>query len=223
MKIFRKGVRLLGDDEAVERAAKAILECKEDYTPSDLSPGQDRAIRAIRSCPVTFITGQAGTGKTHVAMLAAIEWKKRIVVSRPVVESGEKLGYLPGTMDEKLAPFIRPLEDAAAKTGGRFKPTLEVAPLAFMRGRTFDDSFVILDEGQNTTVEQMILAITRLGVNSKMVITGDEEQSDLRCVNGLTYMLDRLESMPSVGHVHLTSEDQHRNPVVQEILDACRI
>lgn len=195
--------------------------------------GQKRYIDAIRSHSVTFGIGPAGTGKTYLAMAAAVAALKRrdvgrIVLTRPVVEAGENLGFLPGTLTEKVDPYIRPLYDALFDMldpsrcselieGG----VVEIAPLAFMRGRTFNDSFVILDEAQNTTPEQMKMFLTRLGFNSKMVVTGDASQSDLaQGVSGLKSAQQVLEGLDDIAFCRLGGRDVVRCGLVARIVEA---
>ncbi|MSP63560.1 MAG: PhoH family protein [Myxococcales bacterium] len=195
---------------------------------------QKRYVDAIRQKDIVFGIGPAGTGKTYLAMAMAVralmdKQIKRIVLTRPAVEAGEKLGFLPGTMAEKVNPYLRPLYDAlndmmdfdrAALLID--KGTIEVAPLAFMRGRTLNDSFVILDEAQNTTGEQMKMFLTRLGFDSKAVITGDVTQVDLpgSTRSGLLEARDLLSSVPGIGFCSFTDIDVVRHPLVQEIIRA---
>jgi phosphate starvation-inducible PhoH-like protein len=191
-------------------------------------------IEAIRGYDIVFGIGPAGTGKTYLAMSMAIAALMkneviRIVLARPAVEAGEKLGFLPGDLYEKVNPYLRPLYDAlhdmmnfekASKLVQR--GVIEVAPLAFMRGRTLNDSFVILDEAQNTTSEQMKMFLTRLGFSSKAVITGDVTQIDLPegKVSGLVEAQRILEGIQGIGIVYFTKKDVIRHPLVQEIIQA---
>ena len=194
--------------------------------------GQLRYIESIRQSTVTFGLGPAGTGKTYLAMAMAVAALKRhevgrIVLARPVVEAGESLGYLPGTLQEKLDPYVRPLYDALfdmtdMERGNALieQGIIEIAPLAFMRGRTMNDSFVILDEAQNTTPDQMKMFLTRLGFNSKFVVTGDVTQRDLLGANGLDSAREVLEGMDDISFVDLGRADIVRHSLVARIVDA---
>lgn len=197
------------------------------------SAGQKRFIDSIRSNSITFGLGPAGTGKTFLTCamaIAALQRKEigRIVLTRPIVEAGESLGFLPGTMMEKVDPYIRPLYDALfemldASRAQRYLEdgTIEITPLAFMRGRTFNDSFVILDEAQNTTPEQMKMFLTRLGFGSKMVITGDESQSDNpRGPLGIASAREKLMDIDDIAFCELTGADVVRNSLVAKIVAA---
>lgn len=197
------------------------------------TPGQKRYVDAIRDNTITFGIGPAGTGKTYLAMamaVAALERKEisRIVLSRPIVEAGENLGFLPGTLTEKVDPYIRPLYDALfdmmdaeRATRAIERGVIEIAPLAFMRGRTLSDCFIILDEAQNTTREQMKMALTRLGDSSKMIITGDVTQSDLPSgAVGLESALKVLEGIDDIAFVRLKGRDVVRNSLVSQIISA---
>jgi phosphate starvation-inducible PhoH-like protein len=195
---------------------------------------QKRYVDAIRNCTVTFAIGPAGTGKTYLAIalaVAALTEKQvgRIILTRPAVEAGERLGFLPGDMLAKVDPYMRPLFDALYDTmdADRLaaymdRGTIEVAPLAFMRGRTLNDSFVILDEAQNTTPEQMQMFLTRLGFGSKMVVTGDITQIDLprEQASGLIQVREILASLDGVGFVEFGHEDVVRHKLVQRIVEA---
>jgi phosphate starvation-inducible PhoH-like protein len=196
--------------------------------------GQHRYIQAIRDNTVTFGIGPAGTGKTYLAMAAAVESLtagavRRIILTRPAVEAGERLGYLPGDLFAKIDPYLRPLYDALWDMLGpeetarlTERGTIEIAPLAYMRGRTLNDACVILDEAQNTSPEQMKMFLTRLGFNSKMVVTGDVTQTDLPAQrpSGLETVRRILKGIPGVSFIELTSKDVVRHRIVAAIVDA---
>lgn len=195
--------------------------------------GQYRFVEAIEKYDIVFAIGPAGTGKTYLAVIEAVGMLKkgevkRIVLTRPAVEAGESLGFLPGDLKEKVDPYLTPLYDAlhvmlGAEQTEKYieKGTIEIAPLAYMRGRTLEDAFVILDEAQNTTASQMKMFLTRLGFNSKMVITGDITQIDLHrgMVSGLVDSAKLLEGIEEIKILHLTSDDVVRHPLVQKIID----
>ena len=195
--------------------------------------GQKRYCDAIRNSTVTFAIGPAGTGKTYLAMAMAIAALKRkeigrIILTRPVVEAGENLGFLPGTLDEKIDPYVRPLYDALydmtdMEKGNQLisQGVIEIAPLAFMRGRTFNDAFLILDEAQNTTPEQLKMFLTRLGFGSKVVITGDATQVDLPTgSSGLKGVRDILGGIDEISFIDLTGADVVRHNLVARIVRA---
>jgi len=197
------------------------------------TPGQQRYVQAIRENTIVFGIGPAGTGKTYLAMamaVAALQRKEvnRIILTRPAVEAGERLGFLPGTLTDKIDPYLRPLFDALNEM---LDPelvaklmsvgTIEVAPLAYMRGRTLNDSFIILDEAQNTSPEQMKMFLTRLGFSSQMVITGDITQIDLPTPSsGLRTVTQVLDEIPDIHFAYLGSEDVVRHSLVGRIVDA---
>ena len=195
--------------------------------------GQYSFVKAVEDNAIVFAIGPAGTGKTYLAVIRAVSAMKkgevkRIVLTRPAVEAGESLGFLPGDLKEKVDPYLTPLYDALHDMLGVEqteklieKGTIEIAPLAYMRGRTLDDSFVILDEAQNTTPAQMKMFLTRLGFNSKMVITGDNTQIDLKTgtKSGLDDAANILKDIEGIKIIHLTSDDVVRNPLVQKIIE----
>ena len=195
---------------------------------------QQTYIQAIRGRDIVFGIGPAGTGKTYLAMAMAIRalqerQVKRIILTRPAVEAGERLGFLPGDLAEKINPYLRPLYDALhdmmdpARVSALIeRGTIEVAPLAFMRGRTLNDSFVVLDEAQNTTPEQMKMFLTRLGFDSKTVITGDVTQVDLPggARSGLRHAQTVLSKIPGIEFIYFSHADVVRHPLVQEIIQA---
>ncbi|GGA68652.1 PhoH family protein [Ornithinibacillus halotolerans] len=196
--------------------------------------GQKKYVSAIKENDLVFGIGPAGTGKTYLAVVMAVQALKnghikRIILTRPAVEAGESLGFLPGDLKEKVDPYLRPLYDALNDVLGAEhtlrlieRETIEIAPLAYMRGRTLDDAFVILDEAQNTTPEQMKMFLTRLGFGSKMVITGDITQVDLPkgVKSGLQVADKLLASIKDISFIYLTQTDVVRHPLVQKIIDA---
>lgn len=196
--------------------------------------GQRAYVQAVRTHELTLTIGPAGTGKTYLAMCLAVVALKnkeieRIVLTRPAVEAGEKLGFLPGDMSQKVDPYLRPLYDALYELMGTDayqklaeRGTVEVAPLAFMRGRTLNDAFIILDEAQNATPEQMKMFLTRLGANSRCVVTGDISQTDLPRdkKSGLSEAIEVLKDVSGVAVVELTAKDVVRHELVQRIVRA---
>jgi len=196
--------------------------------------GQKKYVDAIRSEMVTFGLGPAGTGKTYLAMAMAITAFKsnqvsRIILTRPAIEAGEKLGFLPGDLQSKIDPYLRPLYDALYQIMGAEsfirnseKGLIEVAPLAYMRGRTLDNAFIILDEAQNTTPAQMKMFLTRIGFGSKVVVTGDPTQKDLPAgaISGLDVAAKVVKNLEEVAICNLTSKDVVRHPLVQKIVKA---
>jgi len=205
---------------------------KATITPKTV--GQRRYIEAIRKYDLTFGIGPAGTGKTYLAMAMAIsslreEKVSRIILTRPAVEAGEALGFLPGDLYEKLAPYLRPLYDALHDMltpeeiqRDMERGVIEVAPLAYMRGRTLNNAFIILDEAQNTTIEQMFMFLTRLGFNSKAVVTGDVTQIDLPAhkQSGILEAREALKNVNGIAIVELSKRDVVRHPLVQKIIEA---
>ncbi len=202
-----------------------------------LTKGQERYMAAIQEFDVVFAIGPAGTGKTYLAVTLAIEalakdQVNRLILVRPAVEAGEHLGFLPGDLSEKVNPYLRPLYDAlhdlmSPQQTVRLmeRGVIEVAPLAFMRGRTLNNAFVIMDEAQNTTPKQMKMFLTRLGRDARAVITGDVTQVDLPDTHrsGLAHARDVLDGVKGVGFVHLEKQDIVRHPLVQRIVDAYEI
>ncbi len=196
--------------------------------------GQKRYVDEIRDKMIVFGLGPAGTGKTYLAMAMAItafksEEVSRIILTRPAIEAGEKLGFLPGDLQSKVDPYLRPLYDALYQIMGvesfqknMEKGLIEVAPLAYMRGRTLDNAFIILDEAQNTTPAQMKMFLTRIGFGSKVVVTGDATQKDLApgSVSGMDVALRVLKNVEDIGICQLTSSDVVRHPLVQKIVKA---
>ncbi len=196
--------------------------------------GQKSYTDAIRKKMIVFGIGPAGTGKTYLAMAMAVSAFKagevgRIILTRPAIEAGEKLGFLPGDLQSKVDPYLRPLYDALYQLMGaeaflktQEKGLIEVAPLAYMRGRTLDNAFIILDEAQNTTSSQMKMFLTRIGFGSKAVITGDRTQKDLAegTVSGLDSAERILKKIDDIGFITLTSLDVVRHPLVQKIVEA---
>lgn len=235
------------DVESIKRSLALLHEG--EYAPKELhddvvlsykgrvirpkSPMQKEYLDYIRTKTITFGMGPAGTGKTYLAMamaVAALNRKEvgRILLTRPVVEAGENLGFLPGTLTEKIDPYIRPLYDALFDMMDPVRANkllsegvIEIAPLAFMRGRTLNDSFIILDEAQNTTSQQMKMFITRLGMGSKMVITGDMTQTDLpKGISGLQTVRQVLEGIDEIGFIEFQARDVVRNSLVSKIIAA---
>lgn len=196
------------------------------------SDGQRQLIDSIKDYSLTFATGPAGTGKTYLAITSAVEALEkgeveRIILSRPAMEAGESIGYLPGDLHEKMAPYLRPLYDALGDRMGGKKVrqliedgTIEIAPVGFMRGRTLNNSFVVIDEAQNCTYGQLKMLISRLGWHSTMVVTGDPDQSDLLDgMSGLKEICERLGPIGNIAIVQLGQTDIVRHPLVAEMLE----
>lgn len=196
------------------------------------NPSQQKMLDAIDQAPLVFATGAAGTGKTYLAVAKAVEALesgrvRRIVLSRPAVEAGESLGFLPGDLEDKLSPYLRPLYDALCDriSSKRLKALLaegviEIAPIAYMRGRTLNNAYIVIDEAQNCTYGQLKMLLTRLGWNSSMVVTGDPEQSDLLPeLSGLRNAADKLTHLENVEVVNFFKQDVVRHPLVAEMID----
>lgn len=224
-----------GNDAQVAQMAKDVVCITAKGKPIKAKTvGQQNYMKAIMKNTVTIGVGPAGTGKTYLAVAAAVaafreRTVNRIILTRPAVEAGERLGFLPGDLQNKVDPYLRPLYDAlydmlGAETFQKYQErgSIEVAPLAYMRGRTLDDSFIILDEAQNTTKEQMKMFLTRLGFGSKIVITGDVTQIDLPSdkTSGLKDAINVLENVKDIAICRLTSADVVRHALVQEIINA---
>lgn len=214
------------DDEVVIRLKKNLI--------SGQNPKQKQYLKNIRDNDISFSIGPAGTGKTHLAVACAVSALsenevERILLVRPAVEAGEKLGFLPGDIGQKIDPYLRPLFDALYEMLGFdrvgkliSRGTIELAPLAYMRGRTLNESFVILDEAQNTTVEQMKMFLTRIGFGSKAIITGDITQVDLPKgqLSGLRHSQQVLSAVKGISFTHFKPQDVVRHPLVQRIVEA---
>ena len=248
LEIQRSGEAVTGQivSYLAETALDGSVEQVEGYSPDCIcvtakgrpikgkTRGQIEFVKAIAACDVTFAIGPAGTGKTFLSVAMAVNAFRnkqvaRIILTRPAVEAGEKLGFLPGDLQSKVDPYMRPLYDALHELmGGETyqkhmeKGAIEVSPLAYMRGRTLDDAFIILDEAQNTTPEQMKMFLTRLGFRSRMVVTGDITQIDLPPDrhSGLKDARRVLHDVPGLRFVELTERDVVRNPLVQSIIRA---
>ena len=224
-----------GNDDQVAQMAKDVVCITAKGKPIKAKTvGQQKYMKAIQKNTITIGVGPAGTGKTYLAVAAAVaafreRTVNRIILTRPAVEAGERLGFLPGDLQNKVDPYLRPLYDAlydmlGAETFQKYQErgSIEVAPLAYMRGRTLDDSFIILDEAQNTTKEQMKMFLTRLGFGSKIVITGDITQIDLPDdkTSGLKDAVRVLEGINDIAICRLTAADVVRHALVQEIINA---
>lgn len=230
---FTRSAKMLdGENRPADVLSQSILSSRgKSIRPKTL--GQKKYVDAIDEATIVFGIGPAGTGKTYLAMAKAVQALQRkevsrIILTRPAVEAGERLGFLPGTLNDKIDPYLRPLFDALHEM---LEPesipklmaagTIEVAPLAYMRGRTLNDSFIILDEAQNTTPEQMKMFLTRLGFNSKMIVTGDITQIDLPTgSSGLRTAVEVLSKVDGMHFTTLTSEDVVRHSLVAKIVDA---
>src|SRR5699024_7186282 len=248
LKMIQKGIKFTERDilYAIELAKENKIELFETLFDATITKnvkgktiraktlGQKEYIQAMRKNDLVFGIGPAGTGKTYLAVVFAVHAlktgaAKRIVLTRPAVEAGESLGFLPGDLKEKVDPYLRPLYDALNDVLGRDQTlrlidneVIEIAPLAYMRGRTLDNAYVILDEAQNTTPEQMKMFLTRLGFGSKMVVTGDITQVDLPkgVKSGLAIANEILKDIKGIKFIHLTGTDVVRHPLVQKIIRA---
>ena len=223
-----------GDTDRFDELAKTVAVTAKGKQIRCKTYGQARYVAAIRNNSVVFGIGPAGTGKTYLAVAMAVKAFRaheitKIILTRPAVEAGEKLGFLPGDLQNKVDPYLRPLYDAlfdmfGAETFAKHmeRGSIEVAPLAYMRGRTLDDSFIILDEAQNTTREQIKMFLTRLGFNSKMVITGDVTQIDLpdSRKSGLIDAMHVLKNIDDISITRFTEKDVVRHKLVQDIIKA---
>lgn len=194
--------------------------------------GQSRFVDALKDYECVIASGPAGTGKTYLSVVYAVSLLKKaeikkIILTRPVVEAGENLGFLPGDLKEKIDPYLRPLYDAlndilGIETVDKMieKGVIEIAPLAYMRGRTFDDAYVILDEAQNTTKTQMLMFLTRMGFHTRLVVTGDITQIDLKQSSGLSHAKKVLKNIEEIKFIELTKMDIVRHPLVQKIIES---
>ncbi|WP_342541159.1 PhoH family protein [Heyndrickxia sp. FSL K6-6286] len=251
LKVIRKGINISGRDVvyAIQMEKQGMIEYFTDIYEEEITKnakgkiirvknlGQRQYINDIKKHDLVFGIGPAGTGKTYLAVVMAVAALKsgqvrKIILTRPAVEAGESLGFLPGDLKEKVDPYLRPLYDALNDVLGSEhtqrlieRETIEIAPLAYMRGRTLDDAFVILDEAQNTTQAQMKMFLTRLGFSSKMVITGDRTQIDLPkgIQSGLVAAEKILENVSGISFVYLEQSDVVRHPLVARIIDAYNI
>jgi len=232
--MVRRSVEMVrADERPAEVLSTEVLRPPRGRPVRPKSSGQKRYVEAIRDNVITFGVGPAGTGKSWLAVAMAVQalqskQVERIILTRPAVEAGERLGFLPGDVMAKVDPYLRPLYDAlydmVEPEGAQRlleRGTVEVAPLAFMRGRTLNDSFIILDEAQNTTPEQMKMFLTRIGFNSKVVVTGDTTQVDVQGGrSGLAGLEQVLQGIDGLTFVHLSSRDVVRHRIVQDIVDA---
>jgi len=251
IKILEDRIIMNGSPEVVKRVEQYIWDQINNFSkkePTDgskllifdkkivkvLTPGQKRYVEAIEKNEIVIAKGPAGTGKSFLAVAMGISFLrnnivKKIVLTRPVVEAGEKLGFLPGDIQQKVDPYVRPLYDFLEELLGQERllkyierNIIDIVPLAYMRGRTFKDSFVLLDEAQNTTPIQMKMFLTRFGFGSKMVVTGDVTQTDLETnkMSGLIHAWKILQGIKGIAFVELTEEDVVRHDIVKEIIKA---
>ena len=224
--------RITGQKQHLAESPIEVIEAARQIQPR--TAGQARYVQAIRGNDLTFAVGPAGTGKTYLAVALSVEALKqqkvrKIVLVRPAVEAGENLGFLPGDMQSKINPYLRPLLDALREMIDHEQirqfmeqQVIEVLPLAYMRGRTLNNAFIILDEAQNSTIAQMKMFLTRMGEHSKIVVSGDVTQIDLPAPSrsGLTDALKRLQNIPGIAHIQLQKSDIVRHPLVQKIVEA---
>ena len=232
---FRRGGELPSSRAAgSQRAGQSIRTPGHAHVATPKTKGQREYYEAMRQYDIVFGIGPAGTGKTYLAVASAVEALKnekvrRLILTRPALEAGESLGFLPGDINDKIGPYLRPLYDALydmmdAERIEKYieNGIIEMAPLAFMRGRTLNDAFIILDEAQNATAEQMKMFLTRIGFDSKVVVTGDITQSDLPGGKpiGLLQALEKLRDIEGIGFVHFTNSDVVRHELVQQIIQA---
>lgn len=228
-------IDLIRGEAPARREAEGVIIYGQSGRPiAPRNANQARMVKSFQENDLTFALGPAGTGKTYIAIALAVRALKnkecrKLILSRPAVEAGEKLGFLPGDMKDKIDPYLQPLYDALEDMLPPLKlkeymdsNTIQIAPLAFMRGRTLNDAVIILDEAQNTTIQQMKMFLTRLGVNSKMVITGDVTQIDLprSTRSGLLNALRILRGVKGIGIIEYEKKDIVRHPLVQRIVDA---
>jgi phosphate starvation-inducible PhoH-like protein len=224
---------LVGDNEYSGKPVRAVIKVRKHHI-SPRNAAQDAYLKQITTKDISFGIGPAGTGKTYLAVASASQALAnhevdRIILVRPAVEAGEKLGFLPGDIGQKVDPYLRPLYDALFEMLGPDRVgkliergVIELAPLAYMRGRTLNDAFILLDEAQNTTMEQMKMFLTRMGQGSKMVITGDTSQIDLpkHVYSGLKHVEKLLKNLKEVGFTHFSAKDVVRHSLVQRIVEA---
>jgi phosphate starvation-inducible protein PhoH and related proteins len=221
---------ILDHNKAIEKPEDIIVGFKNRLKPRTIN--QKDYIRTVAENTITFCQGVAGSGKTHIAVGMALEYLidhkvKKVVITRPVVEAGEKLGFLPGTAEEKLHPYLLPLFDEinyflSTQHRGKLHSNhqIEIVPLGLMRGRSFHNSFIVADECQNASYDQLKMLLTRIGMESKMILTGDIEQSDLeqRKQGGFETIINRLQDTKNIGFSHLEAVDIIRNPIIADII-----
>jgi phosphate starvation-inducible PhoH-like protein len=231
--VARKATKKASRRKQRKTARKDPPELPQQVDVKPLNREQASALRLIESNVICFLTGPAGTGKTHLACGHAVRRvadgnAERIVITRPVVEAGENLGFLPGTLQEKVSPYLTPIYDAMDKAAGKsgkrrdqLNASLVIAPLAYMRGRTFENAVVIVDEAQNCTIDQLRLVISRLGKDSQIILSGDISQSDLKSRDrGLAKVIRQVSSIKGVGCYQFTPAAIVRHPILTEVLEA---